>query len=127
MGLADEGKEPRDRNEPDDEERPGLVIGPTSDASDVQVVAGRHAGRPPAEGRRADVRIEQDVRRWLDGHGTLDARGIRVEVSDGEVILDGVVADQPSRRVAETIAESVSGVRRVTSRLGVSGRPGGAR
>ena len=125
--MADEDKKSRDRNEPSDEERPGLIIGPSSDASDVQVVAGRHAGRGPAEDRRADVRIEQDVRRWLDGHGTLDARGIRVEVSDGEVVLDGVVADQPSRRVAETIAESVSGVRRVTSRLDVSGRPGGAR
>lgn len=125
--MTDDAKEPRDRNEPGDEERPGLIIGPTSDAADVQVVPGRHAGRPPAGDRRADVRIEEDVRRWMDGHGTLDARGIRVAVSDGEVVLEGVVADQPSRRVAETIAESVSGVRRVTSRLGVSGQPGGAR
>ena len=51
----------------------------------------------------------------------LDATGIRVTVSGGEVSLDGVVRDRRSKRLAEDAAAAVRGVLDVQNRLRVAG------
>ena len=53
-------------------------------------------------------------------HGQLDASGLEVRVQDGEVTLAGNVSDRHAKRLAEDIADSVSGVREVHNHLRVS-------
>jgi osmotically-inducible protein OsmY len=49
----------------------------------------------------------------------IDASDIEVRVNQGEVTLSGTVASRREKRVAEAIADSVSGVRDVHNDLGV--------
>ena len=73
---------------------------------------------PRAHGTlRQDAEIAQDVYRRLGEHGSLDARPIEVQVTNGAVTLRGRVADDPARHVAELIADVVPGVRAVVNRL----------
>ena len=92
----------------------GLVIGPTSHAPDVSLEPRGHGSL------RHDVEIARDVSRRLGEHASLDASGVRVQVKNGEVTLDGRVADEPARHVAELIADAVPGVRGVVNRLATS-------
>ena len=50
----------------------------------------------------------------------LDASEIVVEVIDGEVTLSGSVMSRDQKRLAEDVAESVSGVKDVTNQLRVT-------
>ena len=68
-------------------------------------------------GVRQDAEIAQDVCRRLGEHGSLDARDVEVQVTNGQVTLHGRVADDPARHVAELIADAVPGVRAVINRL----------
>jgi osmotically-inducible protein OsmY len=95
------------------EEEPGLVVGPTRGAPDVDVEPAR---RVP-HGLRDDREIAADVVRRLGEHGSLDATGVDVRVEKGEVTLQGRVDDEPARHVAELIADAVPGVRVVVNRL----------
>ena len=71
----------------------------------------------------SDTEIAQAVRERLDQHASLDAAGVSVRVKDGHVTLEGRVADEPARHVAELIADAVPGVRAVVNRLATaSGR-----
>ena len=90
----------------------GLVIGPTSGGPDVSLEGGRTRGAS-----RHDVEIARDVCRRLGEHASLDASGVDVQVKDGQVTLQGRVADEPARHVAELIADAVPGVRVVVNRL----------
>jgi hyperosmotically inducible periplasmic protein len=55
----------------------------------------------------------------------LDARDIDVRVQDGDVTLDGRVADRAARHLAEDIAAAVPGVRDVFNRLRTAERRAG--
>jgi osmotically-inducible protein OsmY len=90
--------------------------------------AGREPGsreeEPHAHGRtqsrhyqRSDERIREDVYDRLNDHPNVDSSDIRVSVSGGEVTLEGTVHGRREKRMAEDIAESVSGVRDVQNRL----------
>src|SRR5262249_34498742 len=72
--------------------------------------------------RRSDNRIEEDINDRLTDHPYIDASEIEVSVSNGEVVLSGSVDDRSSKRLAEDIAEQVSGVHNVENRLRVRGR-----
>ena len=83
---------------------------------------GPFTGRGPKGYVRSDERIREDVNGLLEEHGDLDASDISVEVSNGEVTLEGAVDAKPSRRLAEDLAHSVRGVRDVHNRLSIAAR-----
>lgn len=76
-----------------------------------------HRGRGPKNYKRSDDRIREDVSDRLTDDSWLDASGIEVQVSDGEVTLAGTVERREDKRRAEDLAERVSGVRHVQNNL----------
>jgi hypothetical protein len=80
---------------------------------------GPHAGRGPRNYRRSDERIRDEACNALTRHGHVDATGIRVEVREGEILLEGTVGSRREKRLAEDAVEAVSGVRDVHNRLRV--------
>jgi len=97
----------------------GLTAGTESWTWDVE---GPHRGRGPRGYRRADERIYEDVCDRLQHHGRLDASDVEVAVDDGEVTLSGTVPDRATKRIAETVAETVRGVVDVHNRLALGDR-----
>jgi len=75
------------------------------------------AGRGPQGYKRSDDRIMEDINEAMTRDHDLDASNISVEAKDGEVILKGTVSDRESKRRAEEIAESCSGVRDVQNQI----------
>ena len=78
---------------------------------------GPHRGRGPRNYRRPDERIAEDINERLTHHGLINATAIEVKVKKGEVELRGRVDSRRSRRLAEEIAESVSGAIDVVNQL----------
>jgi osmotically-inducible protein OsmY len=81
---------------------------------------GPHAGRGPRGYTRSDERIREDVCDRLCEHGFIDASDIDVRVANGEVTLQGSVSSRQEKRIAEDIAEQVSGVRQLHNELRVN-------
>lgn len=81
-----------------------------------------YAGRGPRGYQRSDDRICEDVCQRLTDHPAIDASRVEVTVENGEVTLSGTVDDRLCKRLAEDIAESVSGVREVSNQLRLSQR-----
>jgi len=84
-----------------------------------QATQGQHSGRGPRNYKRSDQRIEEDINERLTEHGTLDATDIEVTVQGGEVTLKGNVENRQAKRLAEEVAEGVSGVKDVTNQIKV--------
>jgi hypothetical protein len=80
---------------------------------------GRYVGMGPRGYRRSDERIEDDINDRLTWHGDIDATDIQVNVKDGIVTLTGSVDSRRAKRMAEDVAESVSGVLDVNNQLRV--------
>ena len=80
---------------------------------------GRHTGRGPRGYQRSDERIREDVNERLTQHPEIDATEIEVMVANGEVTLTGTVDDRQAKRMAEDVAESVSGVKDVHNQVRV--------
>jgi hypothetical protein len=80
---------------------------------------GRYSGVGPSSYTRSDDRIEEDVNERLTWHGDIDATDIQVDVNDGVVTLDGQVNSRWEKRMAEDVADSVSGVWDVDDKLNV--------
>ncbi len=80
---------------------------------------GEHRGRGPKGYKRSDDRIKEDVNDRLTDNGFLNASNIEVELDNGDVILTGTVDSRYEKRLAEDIAEDVSGVSNVENRLRV--------
>jgi osmotically-inducible protein OsmY len=78
---------------------------------------GPYTGRGPQGFQRQDDRIHEDVNDRLTWHGEVDATNIQVTVENGEVTLEGTVDDRRQKRLAEDIAEDVSGVKDIHNRL----------
>jgi hypothetical protein len=91
--------------------------------TEVWLVPGPHSGRGPGNYQRSNERIKEDVCERLTYYGQLDASNIEVEVENGEVILKGTVDSRRSKRMAEDIAESVSGVRDIHNQLRIEWSP----
>ena len=81
--------------------------------------AAHHRGRGPRGYTRSDERIREDVSDRLADNPILDASDIEVTVSGGEVTLSGSVDSRYSKRLAEDLAEEVSGVKHVQNNLRV--------
>jgi osmotically-inducible protein OsmY len=78
----------------------------------------RLRGRGPKGYRRSDERIKEDVNdRLSDGY--LDASDVEVNVQNAEVTLTGTVNSRRDKRMAEDIADAVTGVMNVENRLRV--------
>lgn len=86
---------------------------------------GRYAGRGPKGYTRSDERIKEEISDELTAHGGIDASNCTVEVSDGEVTLEGEVESREMKRAIEDVAEACSGVKQVHNRLRVSGNGNG--
>jgi len=80
----------------------------------------RYRGRGPKNYTRSDERIAEDINDRLSDDGYVDASGIEVSVSGGEITLNGTVTERFAKRRAEDIAESISGVRHVQNNLRVA-------
>ncbi|HSL43667.1 MAG TPA: BON domain-containing protein [Anaerolineales bacterium] len=83
---------------------------------------GRYSGVGPRGYRRSDERIADDINDRLTWHGQLDATDIEVSVREGVVTLTGSVDDRRQKRMAEDVAESVSGVEDVNNQLKIMNR-----
>jgi osmotically-inducible protein OsmY len=62
----------------------------------------------------------EDVNDRLTDHWDLDATDIEVRVNNGEVTLSGSVDSRWAKRIAEDVAESVSGVKDVDNNLRIT-------
>jgi hypothetical protein len=89
--------------------------------------AADHRGKGPRGYRRSDSRIEEDINDKLTQDGRLDASGIEVTVSDGDVTLSGEVESKFAKRRAEDCADSVLGVGQVQNNIRVQAGRGDAR
>lgn len=85
---------------------------------------GPHTGRGPQGYQRSNESIQEEVCEILTRHGHVDASGITVEVSNGEVTLSGTVNSRQEKRMAEECLENLSGVRDIHNQLRVAGRAG---
>ena len=81
-----------------------------------------YRGRGPKNYRRSDARIHEEVNERLTDHPGIDASDIEVSVENGEVSLNGSVDGRRSKRLAEDIAESCTGVVDVHNRLRIDDR-----
>lgn len=86
--------------------------------------SGDYRGRGPKGYRRSDERISDDVNDRLTDYSYLDASNIEVSVDGGNVVLTGTVDGRYEKRLAEDLAEGVSGVRNVENRLRVESSEG---
>ena len=79
-----------------------------------------HRGRGPRGYTRSDERIKEDINDELTESWYLDASDIEVEVNEGNVVLTGMVNSRYDKRLAEDLAEDVSGVKNVENRIRVN-------
>ena len=78
-----------------------------------------HQGKGPRNYERRDERILEDINDRLCDNPYLNASEMEVNVSKGDVVLTGTVDSREDKRMAEDIAESVSGVQNIENRLRV--------
>ncbi len=78
-----------------------------------------HRGKGPKNYTRSAERIKEDVNDKLSDNWMLDASEIEVDVKGNEVTLNGNVDSKQTKRRAEDIADSVSGVMHVQNNLRV--------
>lgn len=84
--------------------------------------AALNRGRGPRGYSRSDERMREDINDRLTDDAYIDASDIEVAVSGGEATLTGMVPDRQTKRRAEDVAESVSGVSHVQNNLRVRSR-----
>ena len=82
--------------------------------------SGPFSGRGPRGYQRSDDRIREDVCERMCESGELDASDIEVRVSNAEVTLVGTVRERHDKRLAEDLADQVSGVREVHNQIRVN-------
>jgi hypothetical protein len=81
---------------------------------------GPFAGKGPRGYKRSPDRLKEQVCDLLEQHGEIDASDIDVKVEDdGTVTLSGSVDSRRAKRLAEDLAESVTGIRDVQNQLKV--------
>lgn len=81
-----------------------------------------HKGKGPKSYRRTDDRILEDINERMCDNPYLDASDIEVSVSNGDVVISGVVENRGAKKLAADIGEGVSGVNNVENRIKVKVR-----
>jgi hypothetical protein len=81
---------------------------------------GRYSGVGPRGYRRSDDRIQDDINDRLTWNGQIDATDVQVDVKDGIATLSGTVNSRQDKRLAEYVAEDVSGVTDVQNNLKIN-------
>jgi osmotically-inducible protein OsmY len=79
----------------------------------------RGVGRGPKGYKRSDERIREDICDRLMQNDDLDSSDVEVQVSGGEVTLQGTVESRQMKHVIENIVDSVQGVQEVHNQLRV--------
>jgi hypothetical protein len=92
-------------------------MGPYSGGMGGYSERGRFSGRGPKGWVRSDDRIRDDINERLTDHPGIDAYEVEVQVKNGEVTLTGTVDDRVAKRLAEDIAQNVSGVKDVHNQV----------
>jgi osmotically-inducible protein OsmY len=119
--MKDNGHKHKDRKE-----HPSVTINKSNTllphrniltASRARQGVGTYKGKGPKSYRRSDDRILEEISDHMCDNPYLNASEINVEVKNCEVVLTGLVEDRQSKRLAEDIAEAVSGVENVENRL----------
>jgi hypothetical protein len=87
--------------------------------SDQPRMKSDYRGVGPKNYKRSDERIRELVCDKFCDDPHLDASGLEVEVKNGEVILSGTVEHRHAKRLAEDLAESISGVTHIENRIRV--------
>jgi hypothetical protein len=105
----------------------GGIYGGTPAANRGYPQLGRFAGRGPKGYQRSDERLQEELCERLTADPEIDASELTVSVREGEVTLEGSVADRHMKRDAEDCAEGISGVRQVHNRLRVAPSEGDER
>lgn len=85
--------------------------------SNVVALGACARSKGPAVDPDADRAISAEIMRLIGDDERLSGEDIRVETSDGVVILSGVVASTEEVRRTIRLASRVSGVRQVVNRL----------
>jgi len=76
-------------------------------------------GMGPANYKRSDERIRDDIYERLTDSHVIDARAVMVEVSEGNVTLSGTVNERRMRYAAEDLVERIGGVSNINNQLRV--------
>ena len=114
------GAAQRDPNERGFLERAGDTIAHwLGDDADYQRGERGFRGQGPSGYSRSDDRIMEDACDALTEDWGVDARQISVQVTGGEVTLDGTVPSRQQKRRAEDLIDDLSGVKHVQNNLRV--------
>ena len=81
---------------------------------------GSNKGKGPRSYQRSDNRILEQINERLCDNPYLDASDMEVAVENGVVFLTGTVSTRDEKRLAEEIAEEVTGVEDVENRLHIT-------
>ncbi len=81
-----------------------------------------HAGQAPADYDRSDELIAQDIKEQLTKDAFIDPTAISVSVTNGEVLLEGVVTKSDDKERAEACAMSVHGARSCINNVRIAPR-----
>jgi hypothetical protein len=68
---------------------------------------------------KSDAQLQSDVEAELEWDPSIDARGIKVAVKNGMVVLTGLVPSYPDKTGADMAVKRISGVREVRNDLSV--------
>jgi hypothetical protein len=85
----------------------------------VLIPKGPFTGLGPKNYIRPDLRIIEEINDRLFAHGYIDPTDIKVSVHEGMVVLSGSVDSRSTRRLAEEIVDSVSGIIDVRNDLNI--------
>lgn len=99
----------------------GLGIDADTDVyTDAWSTPGPYSGLGPVYNDAGDP-AGQEVASRLTQHGQIDASSIEITVDDGEVLLEGSVDSEETKRLAQEALTSVAGVSSVQNLLNVQG------
>ena len=86
--------------------------------TEVWLTPGPFSGLGPVYSDAGDP-TGQEVASRLTQHGQVDATNIEITIDNGEVLLEGTVNDEETKRLAQEALESVAGVSSVQNQLQV--------
>jgi hypothetical protein len=87
--------------------------------TEVWLIPGPYSGRGPIGYDSAGDPTGQEVYSRLTQHGQIDASDIEIVIDNGEVLLDGTVDSEETKRLAQEAVETITGVRSVQNLLQV--------